>query len=323
MKSQSPYVVREGDETRVSKRAAVKWNGKGKKKVSSGEEDLDKQGGTATGGEVGAGPSGSLKGKGSLVLAKRGGDVGAAEGSQGRGKGAVVGSEGAGPLTVRIPAPSQGSSLSKADPIIRALQAKVHRLEYDLGKELDKAEDLLRLSNEVQRLEAALRTEEERTEGLVESKEKYKGMVRGLQATARDRIRVLEAAVENGEADRRELQRRLEAAQAGVSTELEELRQAAEEYVREKDDFEEWKTTGTRRMVLAQELGRAEDDRTRLRARVLALEREAKEHVKWRKEQEVNLEDLEEELKAVVEKGEAAQACTSELVQSSAGEYFF
>jgi len=35
-----------------------------------------------------------------------------------------------------------------------------------------------------------------------------------------------------------------------------------EEYLRERDDFMEWRDTGVRRMELAQELARAEDDRT-------------------------------------------------------------
>jgi len=43
---------------------------------------------------------------------------------------------------------------------------------------------------------------------------------------------------------------------------------------------------------------------------VLVLEREAKEHEQWKRDQEVGLEDLEEELRAVV------QACALELVQS-------
>jgi len=38
--------------------------------------------------------------------------------------------------------------------------------------------------------------------------------------------------------------------------ELEELRLAVEEYLREKDDFTEWRDTGVHRMELAQELAR-------------------------------------------------------------------
>ena len=37
----------------------------------------------------------------------------------------------------------------------------------------------------------------------------------------------------------------------------------------------------------------------------LALEREAKEHEQWKRDQEVGLENLEEELRVVGEKGEA------------------
>jgi len=176
-----------------------------------------------------------------------------------------AGTEGAGPLTVKIPAPSQSSSSSKVDNVIHVLQAKVQHLEYDLGKELDKMEDLHRLTDEVQHLEGALRTEEERMESLAGSKERYKGMVRGLKdmhTAAMDRIWVLEMAAGEAEADWRELQRKFEEAQARAGTELEELRPSVEEYLREKDDFAEWRDTGVRRMELAQELARAEDDRT-------------------------------------------------------------
>ena len=53
--------------------------------------------------------------------------------------------------------------------------------------------------------------------------------------------------------------------------------------------------TGTRRMELAQELARAEEDQTRLRAMVLKLQNERKEHEKWKRTQEEKLEELEEE----------------------------
>ena len=56
---------------------------------------------------------------------------------------------------------------------------------------------------------------------------------------------------------------------------------------------------------------------------MLALEREVKEHEQQKRDQEVGLEDLEEELRVVVEKGEAVQACASELVQSSMGKKSF
>jgi len=144
-----------------------------------------------------------------------------------------------------------------------------------------------------------------------------------MHTAVMDRIQVLETAAEEAEADRRELQRKFEEAQARAGTELEELRPLVEEYLRERDDFAEWRDTGVHRMELAQELARAEDDRTRLQARVLALEREAKEYEQRKRDQEVGLEDLEEELRALGEKGEAAQACALELVQSSLGKQSF
>jgi predicted nucleic acid-binding Zn-ribbon protein len=226
-----------------------------------------------------------------------------------------------GPLKVRIPAQSQGSLPSKVDSVIRALQAKVQRLERDLGKELDKVEDLHRLADEVQHLGDALKTEEERTGNLVEAKGKYKTMVIGLrdmEAAAQDKIRVLEAAVEEGEAGRLELQRKLEEAQAGVGSG--EVRPEVQEYLREKVEYEEWRDTGAHRMELAQELMRAEEDQAALRLRVLALDNEQKEYEKREGDQKENLEDMEEELRAAVEKGEAAQARILELVQSSAGK---
>jgi hypothetical protein len=319
---------------------------KGKGKVSSDEEEDEESvvsgGGeeVAAGKKSGAGASALVKGKGRVVgsegaaeksgagnsaLAKGKGRVvggeGAAEGIHGGGRDKGVVSEGAGPLVVRIPAPSQVSFPSKTDSVIRALQAKVQRLERDLGKELDKTEELQRLANEVQRLEDFLSTEEERTENLVEAKKKYKVMVKDVQAAAEERIGVLEAAVKMGEADRLELRRKLEEVQPRIDTGLEELRPAVEEYLREKADYTEWRDTGVRRMELAQELMRAEDDRARYLARVLALEREAKEQARRTREREVDFEDLEEELKAMVEKGEAAQGCISELVQSSTGKF--
>jgi len=225
MKPQSPYIVKEGDETKGKKCASVKGKGMAKGKGPISEEGEDKsedksevgEGVEATGGENGgAGPSGlakrkgpsiSVKGKGRVSGSK--GNIGVAGQSQGRGRVKGVGSkgagtEGAGSLTVRIPVPSQGSSSLKVENIIHTLQAKVQCLEYNLGKELDKMEDLHRLTDEVQCLEGALRTEEERTESLVGSKEKYKGMVQGLkdmQTMVMDGIRILEAAAGEGEAD--------------------------------------------------------------------------------------------------------------------------
>jgi len=90
-----------------------------------------------------------------------------------------------------------------------------------------------------------------------------------MQTAAMDRIRILEVVAGEGEADRQELQRKLEEAQARVGMELEELRLAVEEYLRERDDFVEWRDTGVHRMELAQELARAEDDRMQLQACVL------------------------------------------------------
>ncbi|KIJ89423.1 hypothetical protein K443DRAFT_626189, partial [Laccaria amethystina LaAM-08-1] len=260
MKLQSPYVVREGDATKGKKRASAKGKGKGKGRVSSDEEEADEP-----------------------VVSR-----GSREGIVGETSRA-----GYSPMTME-----KGRG-SKTDNVIRALQAKVHHLERDLGRELDKAEDLHRLAEEVQRLGDALRTEEERTESLVEAKARYKGMV--LSATKK--IRVLEAAVEGGEA------------QAGVSA---TLRPEVEEYLREKAEYEEWRDTGVQRMELAQELSGAEEDRARLRLRVLALENERKENEQRKRAREQDMEDMEEELRAAVEKSEVAQASVVELVQDSA-----
>jgi hypothetical protein len=189
-----------------------------------------------------------------------------AEGSQSRGRGKGVGLTDAGsegPLKVRIPVTLQGSLPSKADSVIRVLQAKVQCLERDLGKDLNKAEDLHRLADEVQCLGDVLRTEEERTENLVEAKGKYKDMVIGLrdmEAVAQDKIRVLEVAVEEGKAGWLELQRKLEEAQANVGVGLGEVRPEVQKYLREKVEYEEWRDTGVCRMELAQELTRAEED---------------------------------------------------------------
>jgi hypothetical protein len=57
-----------------------------------------------------------------------------------------------------------------------------------------------------------------------------------------------------------------------------------------------------------------------LRLRVLALDNERKEYEKQERDQKENLDDMEEELRAAVEKGEAAQARVLEFVQSSAGK---
>jgi len=268
MKPQSPYAVKEGDETKEKKHVSVKGKAKAKGPINEEGEDESEvgKGVETTGGENGStGPSGSAKGKGLSISGKgKGrvvgseGNVGAVGRSQGRGR-----VKGVGLLTVRIPVPSQGSSSLKADNVIHALEAKVQCLEYDLGKELDKTEDLHRLTDEVQLLEGALRTEEERMESLAGLKEKYKDMVqvlKDMQTMAMDRIRIFEAVVGEGEADQWELQRKLEEAQVRVGTELEELRLAVEEYLREKDDFAEWRDTGVHRMELAQELARAEDD---------------------------------------------------------------
>ena len=234
MKPQSPYVIKEGDETKGKKHVLAKGKGKAKAKGPINEEGEDEsevgEGVEATGGEnSGAGPSGLAKGKGPSISAKGKGRVAGSEGnvgmvgwSQGGGRVKGVGSkgsgtEGVGLLTVGIPVLLRGSSSSKVDNVIHMLQAKVQHLEYDLGKELDKTEDLHRLTDEVQHLEGALKTEEERTESLAGSKEKYKGVVQELkdmQTMVMDRIRILEAAVGEGEADQRELQRKLEEAQA-------------------------------------------------------------------------------------------------------------
>ena len=147
--------------------------------------------------------------------------------------------------------------------IMWALQAKVQRLENELRKELDEKEDMHKLVRQVQSLENALRTEEERMEHLVESKVRYKGRVTeltGKQAEALDRIKELEAVVEEGESDWLELQRELEEAQASGGTELEMLKPVVEEYSRERTDYMEWKMTGTCRMELARGLAGVEED---------------------------------------------------------------
>jgi hypothetical protein len=188
--------------------------------------------------------------------------------------------EGTGSLFLRIPAPVQGSSLLKADSVIRALQSKIQRLECDLEKELDKMEDSHRLATEVQRLEGALSMEEERTTSLVADKKKYKNMVMELRDLAKERISFLEVAVEKGEVSRLELQKKLEEAQLGAAAELERLRPMVEEFQKEKVRYEEWRDTGLRRMELAQDLARAEEDQKQFLLHVLELEREAKEHAR-------------------------------------------
>jgi len=311
MRTRSPCIVRQVDESKAKKRVAVKGKGKAAVRASSDEEE-DGEAGVSTGGEAAGGEESRA---GPSVLP----DAGAAKEIQGRGRGrggAV--SKGAGLLVVRIPAPSQVPASSKMDNVGHVLQAKVQRLEHDLQKELDKTEDLHRLADEVQRLEGALRME-----NLVESKERYKGMVRGLkdmQAAARDRIRILEAAVGEAEVDQRDSQRKLEEALARVGVESEERDPAVEEYLRNKEEYAEWRDTGVRRMELAQELARAEEDRGWLQQQLLAQYNERQEHEEWRKVQEVNLEDMEEELRAVVEKGEAAQVRVKELVEKSSGK---
>jgi len=95
MKPHSPYVVKEGDETKGKKHVLVKGKAKAQAKVPFDEEGEDKpevgEGVEATVGENGGtGPSGLGKGKGPSVLAKgKGravggkGDVQAVAGSQG------------------------------------------------------------------------------------------------------------------------------------------------------------------------------------------------------------------------------------------------
>jgi len=210
--------------------------------------------------------------------------------------------------------------------IMWALQAKVQRLENELRKELDEKEDMHKLVRQVQSLENALRTEEERMEHLVESKVRYKGRVTeltGKQAKALDRIKELEAAVEEGESDQLELQRELEEAWVSGGAELEMLKPVVEEYSRERTDYMEWKMTGTHRMEVVRELAGVEEDRARLWGCVLQLEREWKEYEIWRGTQEEKVEVLEEELQAVEEYGEAVQAHILELVWDSAGKNKF
>ena len=56
---------------------------------------------------------------------------------------------------------------------------------------------------------------------------------------------------------------------------------------------------------------------------MLELQKERKEDEKRKKDLEETLYDLEEDLRAVEEDGKAAQARAVELVQSSAGKFFF
>ena len=161
-------------------------------------------------------------------------------------------------LMVRLPVPSQGSLSLKVDNVTQSLQAKVQCLENELRKELDEKEEMRKLVHQVQSLENALGMEH-----LVESKVRYKGRVTelmGKQAEALDRIKELEAAVEEGESDQLELQRELEEAWVSGGAELEMLKPVVEEYSRERTDYMEWKMTGTRRMELARELAGVEED---------------------------------------------------------------
>jgi len=85
MKPHSPYVVKEGDETKGKKHVLVKGKAKAQAKVPFDEEGEDEpevgEGVEATGGENGsAGPSGLGKGKGPSILVK--------------GKGRAAGSKG-------------------------------------------------------------------------------------------------------------------------------------------------------------------------------------------------------------------------------------
>jgi predicted nucleic acid-binding Zn-ribbon protein len=53
---------------------------------------------------------------------------------------------------------------------------------------------------------------------------------------------------------------------------------------------------------------------------MLALDNEWKEYKKQKRALKEDMEDMEEELRVAVEKGEAAQARVLELVQNSAGK---
>jgi len=297
IKPKSSYVVWEGDDTKGKKHALVKGKetvlsdeeeveepvvsrgggeGTGKKKSGAGHPASAKGKGRAVGGNGDEGPAGRegtggkkggarlsalAKGKGRVVGGKGNGEQ--VEGSCSGGRGKAVGSKDPVPLIVRLPAPLQGSLSLKVDNITWALQAKVQCLENELRKELDEKEDMRKLVHQVQSLENALRMEEERMEYLVESKARYKGRVTeltGKQAEALDRIKELEAVVEEGESDWLELQRELEEAQASGGTELEMLKPVVEEYSRERTDYMEWKMTGTCRMELARGLAGVEED---------------------------------------------------------------
>ena len=145
----------------------------------SGEEDEEEEpmvsggGGEGTGGKKGgAGRSASAEGNGRAVGSE--GTVAEAGGSQNGGRGKGVGSKNPSPPVVSFPALSHGS---KMESVVRALQAKVHRLENDLAKELDRTENMHEIKAQVRRLKDSLRIEEERTENLVEGKQRYKSRV--------------------------------------------------------------------------------------------------------------------------------------------------
>ena len=136
--------------------------------------------------------------------------------------------------------------------------------------------------------------------------------VRGKGASGPAAGKKLEAVVEKMHAEPSELKKKLKAVQA-KNSELEELRPAVEEYLREKGDFEEWKKTGPHRMQLVQELKGVEENRTQLQGCVLELQRERREYEQWKEMQEEKLKGLEKELKGAGEASEAAQARVLEL----------
>jgi hypothetical protein len=94
MKPQSPYVVREGDETKGKKRAAAKGKGKGKAKALSDEEEDDGSVVSGGGGEGAVGATGgaaySPMTTGRERVLGSNGNKEQAEGSQSGGRGKRV-----------------------------------------------------------------------------------------------------------------------------------------------------------------------------------------------------------------------------------------
>ena len=241
MRPNSPYIVHEGQEVGTpgkKKKGRISTKGRGasgstgpkkhhlaKQEVfPSGEEDEEEEptvsrgGWKGTGGEKGgAGSSASAEGNGRAVGSK--GTVAEAEGSQNGGRGKGVGLKNPSPPVVSFPVLSHES---KMESVVRTLQAKVHRLENDLAKELDRTENMHEIKAQVRRLKDSLRIEEERTENLVEGKQRYKS-----------RVIELTEMQEGAESVIKDLKKKLKEVRV-MNGELEKLRLAVEEFLRER-----------------------------------------------------------------------------------------